>query len=78
MKKTLCIIAFVVLTILFLFFLPDGAIYSYVRNNIAMSDDGEVAMDNYQSVVLLIKLAISAALALAVVWIGGRRFGSAT
>ncbi|EMM0378316.1 hypothetical protein RI820_000674 [Pluralibacter gergoviae] len=78
MKKTLCIIAFVVLTILFLLFMPDGAIYSDVRNNIAMSGDGEVAMDNYESVVLLIKLAISAALALAVVWIGSRRFGSAT
>ena len=60
MKKTLCIIAFVVLTILFLFFLPDGAIYSYVRNNITISGDGEVAMDNDESVVLLIKLAVSA------------------
>ncbi|AIQ98484.1 hypothetical protein LG71_00590 [Pluralibacter gergoviae] len=76
MKKTLCIIAFVVLTILLLLFLPDGANYSYVRNNIAISGDGEVAMDNYESVVLLIKLAISAALALAVVWIGSRRFRS--
>ncbi len=57
MKKSLYIIA---LTALFLFFLPVGAIYSYVRNNIAMSGDGEVAMDNYQSVVLLIKLAVSA------------------
>ncbi|EMO0472824.1 hypothetical protein RJ490_002569 [Pluralibacter gergoviae] len=74
MKKPLCIIAFGVLTILFLFFMPDGGIYSYVRNNIAMSGDGGVAMDNYESVVLLIKLAISAALALAVVGVGGRRF----
>ncbi|MGK8934000.1 hypothetical protein ACRS85_14690 [Pluralibacter gergoviae] len=76
MKKPLSIIAFIALTALFLFFLPVGAIYSYVRNNIAMSGDGEVAMDNYQSVVLLIKLAISAALTLAVVWIGSRRFRS--
>lgn len=76
MKKSLYIIAFVVLTILFLFFLPDGAIYSYLRNNIAISGDGEVAMYNYQSVVLLIKLAISSALALAVVWIGSRRLRS--
>ncbi|WP_262120515.1 hypothetical protein [Serratia ficaria] len=74
MRKSLCVIVFIVLTILFVFILPDGFIYGYVSNNIAISGDGEVAMDNYESVVLLIKLAASAVLSLLIVWMGNRRF----
>lgn len=73
MRKSLCVIAFIVLTILFVFILPDGFIYDYVSNNIAISGDGEVAMDNYESVVLLIKLGASALLSLLIVWLGNRK-----
>ena len=73
MRKSLCVIAFIVLTILFVFILPDGFIYDYVSNNIAISGDGETAMDNYESVVLLIKLGASAVLSLLIVWLVNRR-----
>lgn len=74
MRKSLCVIAFIVLTILFVFILPDGFIYDYVSNNIAISGDGEVAMDNYESVVLLIKLGTSSVFSLLIVWLVNRRF----
>ncbi|VEA73352.1 Uncharacterised protein [Serratia rubidaea] len=73
MRKSLCVIAFIVLTILLVFILPDGFIYDYVSNNITISGDGDVAMDNYESVVLLIKLGASAVLSLLIVWLGNRR-----
>ncbi|MDC6120337.1 hypothetical protein [Serratia rubidaea] len=74
MRTSLCVTVFIVLTILFAFILPDGFIYGYVLNNMAISGDGEVAMDNYEFVVLLIKLGISAVLSLLIVWLGNRRF----
>ena len=73
MRTSLCVIAFIVLTILLVFILPDGFIYDYVSNNIAISGDGEAAMDNYESVVLLIKLGASALLSLLIVWLGNRK-----
>jgi hypothetical protein len=72
MKKSLSVIIFIVLTILFVFILPDGFIYGYVSNNIAIGGDGEVAMDNYESVVLLIKLGLSAVIAIVLMTIAKR------
>ncbi|MGX1956151.1 hypothetical protein [Serratia proteamaculans] len=72
MKKSLSVIIFIVLTILFVFILPDGFIYDYVSNNIAISGDGEIAMDNYESVVLLIKLGVSAVIAVVLMTIAKR------
>lgn len=72
MRTSLCVIAFIVLTILFVFILPDGFIYDYVSNNIAISGDGETAMDNYESVVLLIKLGVSAVIAVVLMTITKR------
>lgn len=74
MRKSLCVIAFIVLTILFVYILPDSFIYHYVEKNVEISGDGEVAMDNFESVVLLIKLGASAVLSLLIVWVANRRY----
>lgn len=74
MRKSLCVIAFIMLTILFMYILPDGFIYDYVAKNMEISGDGEVAMDNFESVVLLIKLGTSAVLSLLIVWVANRRY----
>jgi hypothetical protein len=74
MRKSLCVVVFIVLTILFMYILPDGFIYHYVEKNVEISGDGEVAMDNFESVVLLIKLGASAVLSLLIVWVANRRY----
>ncbi|CAI0722666.1 hypothetical protein [Serratia ficaria] len=64
MKKSLWIVLFLWLTLLLLFFLPDGVCNSFVSNNIEISGDGEVSMNNYDTAVILIKLGVSAVIAL--------------
>lgn len=75
MKKSLWIVLFLLLTLLLLRYLPDGpdGIFdSFVSNNIEISGDGEIGMNNFDSVVIAIKLGVSAIIA-AVVLIVCRR-----
>lgn len=74
MRKSLCVFAFIVLTILFVCILPDDFIYHYVEKNVEISGDGEAAVDNFESVILLIKLGASAVLSLLIVWGANRRY----
>lgn len=60
------------LTLLLLRYLPDGIFDSFVSNNIEISGDGEIGMNNFDSVVIAIKLGVSAIIA-AVVLIVCRR-----
>ncbi|CAI0781121.1 hypothetical protein [Serratia entomophila] len=64
MKKSLWIVLFLLLTLILLFFLPDGVFNSFVTNNIEISGDGEMAMNSYDTAVILIKLGVSAAIAI--------------
>lgn len=51
------------LTLLLLRYLPDGIFDSFVSNNIEISGDGEIGMNNFDSVVIAIKLGVSAIIA---------------
>lgn len=66
MKKSLWIVLFLLLTLLLLRYLPDGIFDSFVSNNIEISGDGEIGMNNFDSVVIAIKLGVSAIIAAAV------------
>lgn len=72
MKKSLWIVLFLLLTLLLLRYLSDGIFDSFVSNNIEISGDGEIGMNNFDSVVIAIKLGVSAIIA-AVVLIVCRR-----
>lgn len=72
MKKSLWIVLFLLLTLLLLRYLPDGIFDSFVSNNIEISGDGEIGMNNFDSVVIAIKLGVSVIIA-AVVLIVCRR-----
>lgn len=63
MKKSLWIVLFLLLTLLLLRYLPDGIFDSFVSNNIEISGDGEIGMNNFDSVVIAIKLGVSAIIA---------------
>lgn len=72
MKKSLYVILFFLLTILLLLFLPDGIFNSFVSNNIEISGDGERAMDNYETVVTIIKLGASVVIAIVLMAVAKR------
>ncbi len=72
MKKSLWIVLFSLLILLLLRYLPDGIFDTFVSNNIEISGDGEIGMNNFDSVVIAIKLGVSAIIA-AVVLIVCRR-----
>jgi hypothetical protein len=72
MKKSLWILLLLLLTLLLLRYLPDGIFDSFVSNNIEICGDGEIGMNNFDSVVIAIKLGVSAIIA-AVVLIVCRR-----
>lgn len=72
MKKSLWIVLFLLLILLLLRYLPDGIFDGFVSNNIEISGDGEIGMNNFDSVVIAIKLGVSAIIA-AVVLIVCRR-----
>lgn len=72
MKKSLWIVLFLLLPLLLLRYLPDGVFDSFVSNNIEISGDGEIGMNNFDSVVIAIKLGVCAIIA-AVVLIVCRR-----
>ena len=76
MKKSLWIVLFLLLTLLLLRYLPDGIFDSFVSNNIEISGDGEIGMNNFDSVVIAIKLGVSAIIA-AVVSLPKRRLVAA-
>jgi hypothetical protein len=46
--------------------LPDGALYTFIINHVHISGDGEVAMNNFELTVLLLK-AILCGVAAAIV-----------
>ncbi|CAI1642059.1 Uncharacterised protein [Serratia proteamaculans] len=72
MKKSLYVILFFLLTILLLLFLPDGIFNSFVSNNIEISGDGETVMDNYETVVTIIKLGASVVIAIVLMAVAKR------
>ncbi|MEX5715891.1 hypothetical protein IC615_19100 [Serratia ureilytica] len=62
MKKSLdCSV--LVANLLLLRYLPDGIFDSFVSNNIEISGDGEIGMNNFDSAVIAIKLGVSAIIA---------------
>ncbi|CAI0718230.1 Uncharacterised protein [Serratia quinivorans] len=69
MKKGLWVVLFLLLTILLLLFLPDGIFNIFVSQNIEISGDGEVAMNNFETAIILIKLGVSAVIAMVLITI---------